>query len=31
MTNYLSDIAHYNEVLAMVASVKHSLVIDKIT
>ena len=31
MTNYISDIAHYNEVLARVASVKHSLVIDKIT
>ena len=27
MTTYISDIAHYNEVLARVASVKHSLVI----
>ena len=27
MTNYILDIAHYNEVLARVASVKHSLVI----
>ena len=27
MTTYISDIAHYNEVLAMVASVRHSLVI----
>ena len=24
MTTYISDIAHYNEVLARVASVKHS-------
>ena len=27
MTTYISDIAHYNEVLARVASVRHSLVI----
>ena len=27
MTNYISDIAHYNEELARVAGVKHSLVI----
>ena len=27
MTTYISDIAHYNEVLARVAGVKHSLVI----
>ena len=27
MTTYISDIAHYNEVLSRVASVKHSLVI----
>ena len=27
MTTYISDIAHYNEVLARVASVQHSLVI----
>ena len=27
MTNYIADIAHYNEVLARVASVRHSLVI----
>ena len=27
MTTYISDISHYNEVLARVASVKHSLVI----
>ena len=27
MTNYISDIAHYNEVLSRVASVRHSLVI----
>ena len=27
MTTYIADIAHYNEVLARVASVKHSLVI----
>ncbi len=31
MTTYIADIAYYNEVLARVASVKHSLVIDKIT
>lgn len=31
MTTYIADIAHYNEVLARVAGVKHSLVIDKIT
>ena len=27
MTTYIADIAHYNEVLARVASVRHSLVI----
>lgn len=27
MTTYISDIAHYNEVLSRVASVKHSLII----
>ena len=27
MTTYISDIAHYNEVLVRVASVRHSLVI----
>ena len=27
MTTYISDIAHYNEVLSRVASVRHSLVI----
>ena len=27
MTTYIADIAHYNEVLARVAGVKHSLVI----
>ena len=27
MTTYIVDIAHYNEVLARVASVRHSLVI----
>ena len=27
MTTYISDIAHYNEVLSRVANVKHSLII----
>lgn len=27
MTSYISDIAHYNEVLARAASARHSLVI----
>ena len=30
MTTYISDIAHYNEVLARVASVRHSLVIIRL-